>query len=258
MTPPPGPRFRRAGGEGRLGRFWRRQFDSSPTGWQTAFDAAFGIVLPLACLALDPAVFVTHEGQPGMMGYLRPFAYTMIALQTAALAARMPRRPGSSALDGFLLAGALFAGLLGIVLAPLCTIGILAGEGICALGFTPLGTAFVFARAAVRARRAAGRERPAGSRTRMVAGLLLGLGIPLAAQVGIDRTMDASVRTIPSADAAAAASAVRRVAVLRRITDDSPLILAWRAEHDVTRRAAYARAFRQLAGHPIEDSVVAD
>src|SRR5262249_15941954 len=56
--------------------FWRRQFQEEPTGMQRSFDWAFGVVLPVVCIFLDPVVFTNLIWETGaILGVYRPFAY---------------------------------------------------------------------------------------------------------------------------------------------------------------------------------------
>src|ERR1043165_7622483 len=69
-------------------RFWKRQFDDSPTRAQLHFDIAFGLVLPVLCFAFDPIIFRSWGvlGDTGIYQRFRFFAYTASALEVTTLA----------------------------------------------------------------------------------------------------------------------------------------------------------------------------
>src|SRR5215207_8680051 len=52
--------------------FWERQFQPEPTMSQRRFDWAYGVIIPLICVAADPIVF-RHQG---MLSAYQPFAYS--------------------------------------------------------------------------------------------------------------------------------------------------------------------------------------
>jgi hypothetical protein len=139
-------------GEQKRPGFWKRQFTGGPSRWQNRYDVAFGIVMPLLCLAMDPVVF---RGPPffPILKHYSLLAYTVIACAMTALALWLSprRRPGNGSryFAGPLLAGGLFALTLHAVMLPLTVRAMVVAIGV--LGFTPFLTSFVYFRNAWRA-----------------------------------------------------------------------------------------------------------
>ncbi|MGI8469982.1 MAG: hypothetical protein ACR2N3_16200 [Pyrinomonadaceae bacterium] len=133
--------------------FWKRQFQIEATNKQKVFDWTFGVILPVACIFFDFAVFkgaFSHHG--ALLGEYKPFVYM---LSFAAVILLMLFLFFGSKLNwlngifaGLFAIGAAVSLLIGIVLFPLSLIGLIILIG--AIGFTPLLTAFVFARNAIR------------------------------------------------------------------------------------------------------------
>jgi hypothetical protein len=237
-------------------RFLGRQFAAEHTAWQTAFDITFGIALPVVCLALDPILFRRGGVYGGMLGYAKPFVYTAIFLQMAGLAYWLRERQPSRVLAGWLAGGACFAGLLGIVLLPLSLIALMIGIG--ALGLCPLFTAFVFARNARRALEAAG---PAAGRRKwepLGIGFVLGLGIPLTAQVMVNRAVEDAIADVASGRPERVEPAIRRLSLLHEVADDGSLMAAWRSEDDPERKDVLATAYERVSGYSIDEVDGAD
>lgn len=134
--------------------FWKRQFQQGPTAKQTIFDWAFGVLLPVACIFFDPIVF-EGNGDRALLGTYKPFAYLFTFASMMGLMAWLlwsDRLKGvSAAVAGLLFAGGTVALVLGMILFPFSAIGLIVLIG--ALGFTPLFTAYVFFRNAVRSAR---------------------------------------------------------------------------------------------------------
>jgi hypothetical protein len=140
-------------------KFLAQQFRLRPSPSGLAYDTAFGVLLPVGCLLMDPIVFTLNgiDG-PGVFSDLRIFGYWTIALQvlllvcwlviSAQLIRRLRGRAWLGALTacwgGALLSGAVFALLLGFVLLPLSTLGLAVLIGV--LGYTPLLTSFAYLR----------------------------------------------------------------------------------------------------------------
>jgi hypothetical protein len=106
---------------------------------------AGGIFLPLAMLAVDPAVFRGDPiGEGPILGAFAPGCYFGISCGMLALGLHLLVRPRSAVLRGVLSAAACFAVLLGLVLLPFSILGSFAADGVGILGFSPFLTALVF------------------------------------------------------------------------------------------------------------------
>lgn len=134
--------------------FMGRQFHLEPTIRQTRFDWAFGVVLPLVCIAADPFVFRSWSGMgQAMLGRYTIFAYTLGIVSIMSMAAWLlwgqklgELRPY---IGGLFLVGSAISLIVGVILLPYSLIGMFFLIGF--LGFTPLFSGFVYLRNAVRA-----------------------------------------------------------------------------------------------------------
>lgn len=131
--------------------FWKRQFQQEPTSKQNVFDWAYGVIIPLICVAADPIVFTSQ----GLMGTYRPFAYLLSSASILAMAAWLlwgQRLAWLTApLAGFFIAGSGVSLVVGALLFPYSLLGLLFLIGF--LGFTPLFSSVVFLRNGIRALR---------------------------------------------------------------------------------------------------------
>ncbi len=231
--------------------FLQRQFDPGPSWWQTAFDIAAGIVLPLVCLAADPVVFrASSFGSPLLGGYAL-LGYAAIGTGLLALAVWLLCGRPAPLLAGFLAAGALFALLLGVVLFPLSIIGLVAG-GIGVLGLSPFLTAFVFWRNGVRAW-ARARRGTAGAALLAACGFLAAAAGPPLAQFAVDRELTRATELALSPDPAEAARGLARLRRCRHLADWDRLAWAYQGEGDEGRRARLAEVYKELTGGEVED-----
>jgi hypothetical protein len=137
--------------------FWKRQFAQEPTRKQKIFDWAYGVVVPLICVAADPGVFRSFSGGSGVLGEMRPFAYLLSAVSILAMAAWLlwgaRLKWAAAPLAGLFFVGGGISFAVGLFLFPASFIGLFFLIG--ALGFTPLFSSVVFLRNGVRAYRAA-------------------------------------------------------------------------------------------------------
>lgn len=90
--------------------------------WQVVLDILFVLVLPIACLALDPGILRAGHFGEGFLSEIQLPAYILIGLLIAAfwLSRLPPLSPFTSALlKGALITGTVLSGLFSIILAPL-------------------------------------------------------------------------------------------------------------------------------------------
>jgi hypothetical protein len=124
-----------------------------------AWDCAFGIVIPLVFLVIDPFVFKNPPGTRTMLPEYRPGAYALIIQSTLVLAVWISVKPHrfSLWLSGALFSGAAGAFAIGLALLPLSALCLMFfGAGL--LGFVPFVTAATFLRRATQAWRLGRRE----------------------------------------------------------------------------------------------------
>ena len=116
-------------------------------------QAMWGVILPLACLATDPFLFVSSQNIR-MLSELRlsPFAagcYGFVCWQITMLLASWlltSKYPKSAAfLSGSLLVGCIFAGIVALVLTPITLLAMIFLIGLP--GITPWLTMFVYMKA---------------------------------------------------------------------------------------------------------------
>jgi hypothetical protein len=229
--------------------FWERQFVSRSTAGQIAFDVVFGIVLPLVCLYFDPIVFRASFGRP-LLGSYAIVGAVAIGLGLLSLSAWAVIRRPPAFFAGLLAGGAIFAALLGLVLLPMSLIGLTAGIGV--LGFTPLATAFVFTRNAVRAYRQARAGSASVRHLLSAVGLVVACGGPWAAQWYVTQEVSRATEMVLSADPAEAARGVSVLKRFRALADLDQLVIAYGREENPARRARLADSYRELTGDEIE------
>lgn len=231
--------------------FWKRQFQPPASPAQIAFDLILGIIAPIACVFLDPIVFVS--GGMGGIGDLyryRFFAYAEIALGVLALSYFLTARRPSVWLAGCLFAGALFSFCLGVLIAPLAVIGLFILIG--ALGFTPLFSAFVFSRNAIRCSKMLA-STGNNSKALIFLAAVLVLAIPLAAQLGATRVTETAVRAVVSGSDEQAEQAIKTLRTLRFLANTDELVSSYQMEKDPKQRERLRVAFHSITGKSIED-----
>ena len=143
--------------------FLKRQFSELPTLSQKKFDWAYGVVLPIICVAADPIVFRTLGGDYTLLGDYKIFCYALSSVSILAMAAWLlwgnklgELRPF---LGGLFLVAAAISTTVGIMIFPFSALGIIfAGLGL--LGFTPLFSGFVFLRNSFRVLESSAEDMP--------------------------------------------------------------------------------------------------
>lgn len=127
--------------------FLRRQFLAPTTRAQTVFDVLFGIVAPILCFIFDPVVFRSDDGFALFPNY-QAFAYLVSGIEILLLVVWRVwggnHQAGAQLVAGMLMAGALFSGIIGLLLLPCSLIGLFLGIGV--FGFIPFLTALVYFR----------------------------------------------------------------------------------------------------------------
>src|SRR5215203_824983 len=139
--------------------FWKRRFSQEPTRKQRIFDWAYGVVIPLICVAADPIIFRTSGPYgSGLLGSARPFAYLLSAASILAMAAWLlwgeRLRWLAAPMAGLFFVGGGVSLLVGLILIPFSVIGLIFFL-VGLLGFTPLLSSVVFLRNGLRAYRSA-------------------------------------------------------------------------------------------------------
>jgi len=128
--------------------FWRRQFMPATTRAQRIFDVLFGVVAPVLCFAFDPIVFKDNFGfAGGLFPEYQSYAYMVSGVEILLLLIWLfcgrQLSPRTRLLGGMLVAGALFSGLIGVIILPFTLIGLFV-FGIGIFGFVPFLTGLVY------------------------------------------------------------------------------------------------------------------
>jgi hypothetical protein len=217
-------------------------------------SALLGILAPLLCIALQFGLDMAMISELPPLAFLNayPFLnYGVVVLEMLtlviwlALGDRVGRWGGI--VSGVLLAGSLFASLLGLALLPFSLIGLVVFIGV--LGLVPLGTSFVFFRNGRRAFLLA-RNRM-GYRTALVSlllGAVLVFCVPGAIQARISRVVRIAMHSI----SVGAPDAAARLRGLPLFMYRDQLVGAYERERDPVRRGRLATAYAELCGEDIE------
>ncbi len=238
--------------------FWRRQFASSITVPQLAYDVIFGIVLPILCFIFDPIVFSGRGFVTDMvpLAQYKSLVYLFSALSIVTLAvwllAYRAVKSAGGIIAGILLSGAVCSLLIGILILPLSLIGLMLIIGV--LGFTPFFTAFVYLRSGIRAMKLAESH---ASHPKLVSSLLSGafliIAFPYAAYTSVNRMVSQSINDLMKDDSQAVENAVRRLKYVGWSGDMDKIVWAYSKEQDQTRKQNLARAYKEITGNDVED-----
>jgi hypothetical protein len=122
------------------------------------FDWLFGVVMPVACIFFDPAVFTGNFlGERPWLGAVKPAAYALSFVSILAMMAWLiwgeRLRGFSVVLSGLFAMAGLGSFLIGLAIMPLSLLGLIIVIGV--FGFTPFLTAIVMFRNAERSYNAA-------------------------------------------------------------------------------------------------------
>lgn len=233
--------------------FWLRQFKEEATYKQKRFDMIFGVVLPVVCCFFDPLVFRGEIlGSGGLLGAYKPFAYVLSYVAIMGLLAFLLMGKKLKWANGFLsglffLASAISL-VIGIVLLPFSLLGLIILIG--ALGFTPLFSAFVFVRNAVRAYEAARFSIDAKVVTHMAAlSLILSFCLPYLFNVQVAKEL----KEMTSGNAQTVREVGARLRYVAPLVNFDPLVRAnMSSSIDAETKKALAETYFELAGKDIE------
>jgi hypothetical protein len=231
--------------------FWTRQFQLPGTPAQRRFDLIFGIVAPVVCVLLDPAIFRPFAGGSWFLRHLRLLAYLEIAISLAALAYYQLTNRASSFLAGALCGGAVFAFALGAAIFPMTLIGMLFLIGV--FGLTPFFTSFVYLRNAVRCWRVceARSSRPVGM-VPAICGFILILAFPTGVQKAVFHYGDRALNAVQSDSDFP--KAVRTLKWLHYDTDE--IAFTYQKTNDAAKRERLARAFVAITGETVQERLM--
>ncbi len=236
--------------------FWRRQFQTQTTAPQKTFDWLLGVIMPVACFVFDPIVFKSSGGFGGVfLGHIKPFAYVLSFVSVMTMAAWLIWGERLKWLNGFtaglFAVGGLISLGVGIVLLPYSLLGLIIFIGI--LGFTPLLTAIVFLRNALRA---FGAAKPFLEKKTLIHAFaisaILSAVVPYVLNAGIKNSLDKIAR----GDAATIRAEAKYLKFVAPIVNFDSLAGKYRSVWDTERKAAFAEAYRELTGENIESKAI--
>lgn len=225
------------------------------------YSVVFGLVMPVVCFGLEFVLLPALGWLPGLVFFhrFRVFGYGVVLLELITLATwlrfRLRLGRASAAISGVLLAGAMFAGVLGVVLFPFAILGILA-LGIGLLGLVPLLTAHVYFRHGMAAYNRATAQ---FGRQSLVEALLWGAMLvyilPALIQTKITLTTQTAIKQIIEGSDAISEDAVERLQPYKWVADFDPLRRAFELEENATRKSRIAQDYHRLTGHNISDGL---
>ena len=252
--------------------FLRRQFLPPTTYAQTVFDVLFGIIAPILCFVFDPIVFRTADFGPPLFPNYQGFVYLVsgieILLLTVWLVWGRHLQPATRNAGGILMSGAVFSGLIGLVLLPFSLLGLSVGIG--ALGFIPFLTALVYLRNAKGAFQLARPSNLPGLSTQerelttldgsgwvgaTLIGFVLALGPPAALSITASMFVSQAMGAVVSADTQQADVAIDEIQYLQFFArpEVGKLVVAYEQASEPSRKEELRRRYLKLTGNDIEE-----
>ena len=231
--------------------FWNRQFAPTPTQKQITFDILFGVILPILCIYLDPIVFRRGDflATKSMLPQYAIFAYLFIGLNVVLLLIETIARTRSSFMAGGLLAGGVFAFILGAKILPYSIIGLFMVIGI--LGFVPFFTGFVYFRSFYRIFELKVKNFSVLVIPLMLLGAFLTVSIPYEAHRVLNDRMDRAFERLVCGDELKEKEAVNTLKGMCGLVDTDRLIFTYRREKDSQKQKKIADSYEQLTGETI-------
>lgn len=239
--------------------FWRRQFQIETTSKQTIFDWIFGVGLPVICFVFDPIVFKNNGLGNAILGNFKPFAYLLSFISVMAMSAWLIWGEKLKWLNAFLAGAFAIGGIIslavGIVLIPFSLLGLIFLIGI--LGFTPLVSAIVFLRNAVRAFHMA---KPFFNKPTLVYSMVLSAIFSLTLPAVVNLEIKRSLNNVRNGDAEMIRAERKKLKYVAPLTNFDGLALEYYRvapqERKSERIQELADFYREMTGKNIENSAV--
>ena len=228
--------------------FWERQFVKTPTERQKAFDWAYGVVIPLICVAADPFVFANG----GILAGGRTFAYVLSSVSIFAMVAWLlwGERLGWLAvpLGGLFIAGSGVSFIVGILIFPYSLLGLLILIGF--LGFTPFFSAIVYLRNGVRALCSCETLEPRLIWQPALLAAIFAFVVPYVVHSHVSRM----VNEIATGDVGTIRRESAKLSYVRPLVNAGPIANRYRGseEKDSPRMRALADSYKDLTGKNIQ------
>lgn len=257
-------------GLGRPG-FLRRQFQPPTSRPQVIFDLLFGVVAPVLCFVFDPIVFKSWQFGPALFPRYQAFVYLVSGIEILFLIIWIACGEGlqltSRVVGGMLMSGAIFSGLIGLVLLPFSILGLAFGLGL--FGFIPFLTGLVYlrnAKGALKLARALDAKGTAWERdyTRVgvyggwlsatIMGCVLALGPPAALNFVASMFVSQAMNAVLGADERQADLAIDEIKYLQFFArpEVDKLVVAYAETTEPLRKEELKRRFLKLTGNDIE------
>jgi hypothetical protein len=235
--------------------FLKKQFENEATLKQNIFDLTFGLFLPILCFFYDPIVFKGVGVRGAVLGNFKPFAYLLCYLALTSLvlwlACGEKLKKLNAILAGIFFASAIVSFIIGIVLLPFSVLGLLVLIG--ALGFTPLLTAFVFARNGFRAFKKCSTEfdrNPFLATFALTA--VLSIGFPAIFNLKLNQAIDVM---ITYADSRTIYNSTFNVIYIWYLVDTDRIVSAYVSENSKEKKEALETAYQLIDGRDIKFAV---
>jgi len=239
-------------------QFRERQTDEEPEGRSKKFDWAFGVLIPLICVAADPIVFRSAQMGSPLLGAYRPFAYLLSFASILSMAAWLlwgeKLKWIAAPMSGLFYVGGVISLLVGIVLIPFSIIGIMF-YFVGLLGFTPLLAGIVYLRNAGQAYRTS--LITLGDQAAWQAAFLAGLFSVVVPYV-INVQLAQAVQEVATGDVNTIRRGAAKLKFAAPLVDLSPVTKQYRrieeTEKDSPSAKEVAHAYKEITGMDIENA----
>jgi hypothetical protein len=259
-----------SGGLGKPG-FLRRQFLPPTSRPQVVFDLLFGVVAPVLCFVFDPVVFKSWEFGPPLFPQYQAFVYLVSGIEILILiiwiACGERLQHISGVVGGMLMSGAIFSGLIGLVLLPFSILGLAFGIGL--FGFIPFLTGLVYlrnAKGALQLARVLDAKGTAWERdytsvsvyggwvSATIMGCVLALGPPAVLNFAASMFVSQAMNAVLVADERQADLAIDEIKYLQFFAQPEvdQLVVAYGQTTEPVRKEELKRRFLKLTGNDIE------
>ena len=248
--------------------FFRRQFQAPTTRAQAVFDVLFGMVAPILCFIFDPVVFRSDDGFALFPDY-QAFAYLVSGIEILLLIVWRVwggnQQSGAQLVAGMLMSGALFSGLIGLLLLPFSLMGLFLGIGV--FGFIPFLTALVYFRNARRGFKVAAKpstlrlleqERSITVSRNWLGATIIGAVLvvvpPAAMSLIAHRFVSQAMNVVINADELQADVAIEEIQYLRLFARPplDELLSAYQRSSEPLRKEKLKQRYLKLTGEDIE------
>lgn len=222
---------------------------------QVLFDLAFGVFIPILCLSIDPIVFRKSQYGGPILIQFAAASWTVIIFGIVSLITRLKFQAFPPLLCGVLAGISAYVALLGIVLLPFSLLGILFW-GIGVLGLSPLVTAAVFARNAIRAWKADSFMPRSRSRAGLIVGLCISLQAPWLSQYYVNTQVTNALIGLQSEHPEIASAGQRTLSTYRWFLDGQRFVAEYQSSTSPRHREALEQAYGAITGGDLQQVLI--